>query len=179
MIRLNRRRRFKFDFSSIDTPERAYVYGFFLADGHNCVRGGAIKIELRRGFLPVTLDEVQRGVEKFLECAARHREWNFKVVAIGCSLAGFSPLQIGPMFRNRTENVLLPAEFIQVIAGNYEKPKTFAEQFPKFGRDNKRVYTRSLDGEFQVYGEGLLHVAMCKTEEMAERVAYALNQTHP
>ena len=96
--------------------------------------------ELRRGFLPVTLDEVQLGVEKFLEFAARHREWKFKVVAIGCSLAGFSPLQIGPMFRNRTDNVLIPAEFIQAIAGTYRQ----AEEFPRFVALKKAVESRRI-----------------------------------
>lgn len=35
----------------------------------------------------------------------------FRVVAIGCGLAGYTPKQIGPLFKGAPSNVILPPEF--------------------------------------------------------------------
>ena len=47
--------------------------------------------------------------------------------------------------------------------------------FPRFERgDGKRFHVRIFCQEWQVYGQGLIHVAMCMTEGMANMVADAL-----
>lgn len=50
-------------------------------------------------------------VDIFKQFAYDHPGYIFNVVAIGCGLAGYSPAQIGPMFRGSTCNVRLPPEF--------------------------------------------------------------------
>jgi len=51
----------------------------------------------------------------FLHFAHTHPEMTFQLTPIGCGLAGYKPKDIAPMFRDAPENVLLPAEFLDVI----------------------------------------------------------------
>lgn len=51
-------------------------------------------------------------IEYFEWFAAAHIDrMTFNVVAIGCGLAGYTPREIGPMFKVRPNNVQLPKEF--------------------------------------------------------------------
>lgn len=61
------------------------------------------------------LDQINDHVQAFLEYARNHHKDDFVVVAIGCGLAGYKPLQIAPMFRRHTGNVALPKEFQAVL----------------------------------------------------------------
>lgn len=73
--------------------------------------------ELRSGFPPVGRAEVLSGVRRFKRFAARHPDYLFYVVPIGCGLAGFTPAEIAPMFANAPSNVVLPPEFASVLYG--------------------------------------------------------------
>lgn len=64
--------------------------------------------ELRRGYPPVTLDEVREGVERFLEYARTHYDQTFQVTRIGCGLAGFTEEEIAPLFSEAPYNCALP-----------------------------------------------------------------------
>jgi hypothetical protein len=57
------------------------------------------------------LEEIADHVKTFLQYAWTHPNDTFKVVAIGCGLAGFHPKQIGPLFKGAPINVQLPAVF--------------------------------------------------------------------
>jgi hypothetical protein len=59
--------------------------------------------------LPLT--EIRNHVADFLLYALEHPELEFKVVAIGCGLAGYSPWEIAPMFAFCPPNVTRPKEF--------------------------------------------------------------------
>jgi hypothetical protein len=50
-------------------------------------------------------------VRDFIEYAKAHPELTFLVTAIGCGLAGYSPHQIAPMFKEAPKNCVLPEEF--------------------------------------------------------------------
>ena len=52
--------------------------------------------ELRIDCEPVDLDEIKGGVNRFLNFAKQHPEWQFQVTPIGCGLAGFTADQIAP-----------------------------------------------------------------------------------
>ena len=54
--------------------------------------------ELRRGYPAVTLQEIRLGVNEFLDFATRNPTFTFYVTRIGCGLAGFTEIQIAPMF---------------------------------------------------------------------------------
>jgi hypothetical protein len=61
--------------------------------------------ELRRGYPPVTLDEVEFGVRAFTAFAANHPQTRFEITRIGCGLAGFKWEQIRPFFAPKTPNM--------------------------------------------------------------------------
>lgn len=68
-----------------------------------------------RGLQSLTLAEIQFRVSTFLVYAARNPAMQFNVVAIGCGLAGFTPEQIAPFFKDAPGNVVLPASFEEVL----------------------------------------------------------------
>lgn len=57
--------------------------------------------------------ETARNVNRFIKFAAEHQELTFMVTPIGCGIAGFTPLQIAPLFQNALilPNVYLPRIF--------------------------------------------------------------------
>lgn len=57
------------------------------------------------------LPHIQIYVNTFLKYAEAHPELTFNVTPIGCGFAGYTPDRIGPMFMNRTPNVVLPEAF--------------------------------------------------------------------
>jgi hypothetical protein len=58
------------------------------------------------------LDDIRDGVSEFLDFAASRPDLTFQLTPIGCSLAGYNPEQIAPMFRNAPANVIMPTEFM-------------------------------------------------------------------
>lgn len=77
--------------------------------------------ELRPWMPKVTLDEIKEGVDKFLDFAKQHGDLQFKVTPIGCGLAGFTPEQIAPLFKNSSPNIILPYCFLEIIRKLYNK----------------------------------------------------------
>lgn len=67
-----------------------------------------------------SLQEIAREVEEFILFADQHPELTFLVTRIGCGIAGYSDLDIAPLFANAYSlpNVYLPAEFWKVL--NYK-----------------------------------------------------------
>lgn len=63
------------------------------------------------------LSQIEFYVKEFLEFASHHPDWAFKVVAIGCGLAGYSPKEIAPMFKNAPSSCELPPEFVAELNG--------------------------------------------------------------
>lgn len=59
--------------------------------------------------------EVEAHVNKFIEFAKEHPELTFQLTPIGCGLAGFSPREIAPMFKDAPSNVEIPKEFSAVL----------------------------------------------------------------
>lgn len=61
------------------------------------------------------LDSIYSFVRVFLEYAKDHPEDTFYLTPIGCGLAGYSPVDIAPMFSNATTNIILPEQFKKVL----------------------------------------------------------------
>lgn len=57
---------------------------------------------------PLPLERIERYVEEFLAFARKTPFRTFKVVKIGCGLAGYTDADISPMFRGAPSNVILP-----------------------------------------------------------------------
>lgn len=57
------------------------------------------------------LSRIKESVDRFIVYASANQHETFRLSAIGCGLAGYSPEQIGPLFRNAPANVIMPSEF--------------------------------------------------------------------
>lgn len=71
--------------------------------------------ELRKGYQPVSLQEVKEGVDTFIQFAKDNEHLTFYVVELGCNLAYFTVEQIAPLFKPtmRLKNVYLPERFLE------------------------------------------------------------------
>ncbi len=56
---------------------------------------------------------IAEHVGRFLSFADRHPELTFRLTPIGCGLAGYSPNEIAPMFRDAPANVIKPETFLR------------------------------------------------------------------
>ena len=57
-------------------------------------------------------EEMFAQIDRFLIFAKEHPKLTFLVTEIGCGIAGYSPEEIAPHFKNHTKNVILPEAFI-------------------------------------------------------------------
>ena len=62
------------------------------------------------------------AVNRFTDYAKEHPELKFLVTPIGCGIAGYSPEEIAPMFKEAAalENVYLPISFWKVLMNSKE-----------------------------------------------------------
>lgn len=60
---------------------------------------------------------MKHAVEHFIACAKEHPEQTFLVTAVGCGIAGYTPDEVAPLFKEATslENVYLPQVFWNVL----------------------------------------------------------------
>lgn len=72
--------------------------------------------ELRSWMPKIQLSSIADEVHIFLLFAKEHPSLTFNVSPIGCGLAGFTPADIAPMFRNAPPNVILPPSFKEILA---------------------------------------------------------------
>ena len=63
------------------------------------------------------IETIKPYVDTFLEYAAEHPEKDFLVTRIGCGIAGFTPKEIAPLFKEGVHmcNVWLPLDFLEVL----------------------------------------------------------------
>lgn len=61
------------------------------------------------------LKQIEFYVETFKKHAQQKPDDIFECVAVGCGLAGYSPEQIGPLFKGCPNNVKLPREFLPYV----------------------------------------------------------------
>lgn len=63
------------------------------------------------------VNSIQPYVDRFIEFAKLHKDLTFLVTKIGCGIAGFTPEEIAPLFKDaiELENVMLPEEFVNVL----------------------------------------------------------------
>ena len=62
-------------------------------------------------------DAMKGAVNRFIACARQHPELTFLVTAVGCGIAGYTPEEVAPLFKEATslENVYLPQAFWDVL----------------------------------------------------------------
>lgn len=57
------------------------------------------------------LSKIRKHVQDFLQHVRNNPQDTFKLTAVGCGRAGYTPQQIAPMFTDVPSNVVLPPEF--------------------------------------------------------------------
>ncbi|HSP75861.1 MAG TPA: hypothetical protein VLO31_06575 [Cryobacterium sp.] len=80
-------------------------FGAVWGEGHG-LHGQSYAIDTMSG-----IETIEAEVATFLEFVRRHPDLRFLVTEIGCGIAGYTPGQIGPLFRGAPENVVLPQSF--------------------------------------------------------------------
>lgn len=65
------------------------------------------------------VETIRPYVDKFVNYSKTHPEQTFLVTPIGCGIAGFSPNDIAPLFKEATnvENIHLPQSFWDELEG--------------------------------------------------------------
>jgi hypothetical protein len=63
------------------------------------------------------VSSLKHAVEHFIACAKAHPELTFLVTAVGCGIAGYTPQEVAPLFKDALalENVYLPQVFVDVL----------------------------------------------------------------
>lgn len=69
------------------------------------------------------LEIIKLYVDQFLTYARKNPDETFKVTAIGCGLAGYSPQDVAPLFATYPMNCALPSEFLTILAEPYKLNK--------------------------------------------------------
>lgn len=62
----------------------------------------------------LSLRDIQKHVDNFIDYAWKHPELTFFVTRIGCGLAGYKDHEIAPMFLGVPENCKLPKEWNEI-----------------------------------------------------------------
>lgn len=114
-------------------PNEIFVFGSNLAGAHG---GGAARLAYNRlGAIwghgvglqgqSYAIPTMQGGVEtikpyvdEFIRFAMTRPDLKFYVTQIGCGIAGFTPDEIAPLFKDaiKMENVILPVDFVEVLS---------------------------------------------------------------
>ena len=118
--------------------DRVFVFGSNLAGRHGegaalharqhcgAIYGQGIGLQGRSYAIP-TKDErlktlplpvISQHVEQFKAFAARNPGMFFEVTPIGCGLAGYTPEQIAPMFKDAPSNCILPGSFLSCLGSS-------------------------------------------------------------
>ena len=63
----------------------------------------------------LTLEQIQKHINTFLIFAKNNPQMTFNVTRIGCGLAGYTDNEIAPFFKYKTNNVILPESFNNVL----------------------------------------------------------------
>lgn len=71
---------------------------------------------------PLSLNQIKKHVDKFVEFAKLHPDLDFLLTRVGCGLAGYTDSQIAPMFSDVPPNCILPEEWIE-----FQPPEFFRE----------------------------------------------------
>ena len=62
-------------------------------------------------------ESFRQAVERFLTCAKQHPQKTFLVTPVGCGIAGYTPQQVAPWFKEAIDiyNIYLPKSFWKVL----------------------------------------------------------------
>jgi len=113
-----------------------FVFGSNLAGAHGggaartarkwgAILGQGTGLQGRTYAIPTmfrTAEEIQPYVDEFITYAKNNKPFIFLVTPIGCGIAGFSPNQVAPLFKEATsvQNIYLPESFWEILNQSYK-----------------------------------------------------------
>lgn len=68
----------------------------------------------------ISLDEIKKSVDKFLETAERYQDQLFQVTQVGCGLGGWSAADIAPLFKNAPQNCYFDSVWRKYLGPDYQ-----------------------------------------------------------
>lgn len=109
-----------------------FVFGSNLAGMHGggaartavrkfgAIMGQGVGLQGRSYAIPTMqggLETIRPYVDEFITFAKQHKELTFLVTRIGCGIAGFTPAEIAPLFKDAVDvkNIWLPEDFWDVL----------------------------------------------------------------
>ena len=71
---------------------------------------------------PLSLTQIQKHVDTFIKFAKDCMIYQFYVTEIGCNLAGYTPKDIAPLFKEaiNVQNISLPQSFWDILLKDYQ-----------------------------------------------------------
>ena len=60
------------------------------------------------------MDVMAEQIARFIEFAKEHPDLKFLVTEIGCGIAGYTPEEVVPLFKEVPDNVVLPESFLKL-----------------------------------------------------------------
>ena len=95
----------------------------FAVDNHGAIYGVGRGIQGNSYGIPtksnpwqtLSLPRIMVYVNEFKEWVLDHPNDSFRVVEIGCGLAGYTPQEIAPLFKDMPKNVYLPDSFRKIL----------------------------------------------------------------
>ena len=113
-------------------PGEIFVFGSNLAGMHaggaartavklfGAIMGQGVGLQGRSYAIPTMqggVETIAPYVDQFIAFAKEHPELKFLVTPIGCGIAGFSPEEIAPLFKNalNIDNISLPQSFWNIL----------------------------------------------------------------
>ena len=126
------------DFITELQPGQVFVFGSNLQGQHaggaariahenfGAVWGQGVGLQGQSYAIPTMqggVDTIRPYVDEFIQFADNHPEMTFLVTRIGCGIAGFSDIEIAPLFAraHALPNVYLPASFWKVLNYKYRR----------------------------------------------------------
>ncbi len=114
------------------SPNEIFVFGSNLAGSHGggaallawqkwgAIWGQAAGLQGQTYGIPTMHggpEAIRPYVDTFIDFAEKHQELTFLVTEVGCGIAGFSPQEIAPLFKNaiNVSNIYLPERFWEVL----------------------------------------------------------------
>ena len=119
-------------------PNEIFVFGSNLAGRHlggaardayehfGAIMGQGVGLQGQTYAIPTMqggVETIEPYVKEFISFANDHSEYTFLVTQIGCGIAGFTPEQIAPLFKDAIHmtNVILPESFAKIINDDFER----------------------------------------------------------
>lgn len=96
-----------------------------------------------RDLKTMPLEKIKPFIRDFVQYAEENPDITFKMVEIGCGLAGYEPWQIAPMFYGTPPNVILPPSFARLLKKDlYVRMKATAyevDEWPEWMKEATNV----------------------------------------